>query len=330
MSDKRDLTRADLVRKRRSERTNKELTQTREKAVRPATVKVTSRTPAPTALAPRQKERRRYNVALGLPEIHLHRQKFSLTRMKSWRTVSTLIVLVLGVTIYLVLSLPFFKVPAATVMGNNRYTPEEINSVLGVTGKSIFTIQPEQVRARLLTNYPELLSAEVKAYLPNHVQVTVAERQPVILWQQGSSYTWIDASGVAFRPKGTADGIIPVNGLDAPPASTATETDPLLPPPFLTEELVESILALAPVVPADTTMTYSVADGLGWNDPRGWQVAFGASAHDMPLKIRVYLALVETLTASNKTPEFISVVHPDGPFYRMAESGFEENVEENQ
>lgn len=331
MSLKRDLTRAELVRKRRTERTVKEIAQTKEKALKP-TIKVTSRTKTvPIVIAPKQQERRRFQVALGLPEIHLHRPKFSMPRFKgNWRFASLSIVLLLGVLIYVALTLPYFQIPSATVLGNNRYTREEINSVLGVIGKSVFTIQPEQVRTRLLTNYPELLSAEVKVYLPNHVYVTVLERQPVILWQQSGGYTWIDATGVAFRPKGNVDGLIPVNGLDVPPAGLVSTTDPLSPQPYLRQELVDAIIALSPLVPANTTMTYSAADGLGWIDPRGWRVAFGTSAHDMPLKMRVYLALVDTLTVSNKTPEFISVVHPDGPFYRMAENGLEETAEENQ
>lgn len=332
MSDQRPLSRSEQVRQRRSQRAAKELTQTRERAVKPM-VKVTSRTKTvPIVVAPKaKKEHRRYNVALGLPEVHLNKPKFSMPRFKAnWRFASLVIAIFLGVTIYLALTLPYFQVPAATVFGNNRYTAEELNSVLGVNGKSIFTVQPEQVRVRLLTNYPELLSAEIKVYLPNHVQVIVVERQPVIVWQQGGGYTWIDASGVAFRPKGNVDGLVVVNGVDTPPASNVTATDPLTPPPYLDEGLVDAILALAPLVPANTTMTYTAADGLGWSDPRGWRVAFGSSAHDMPLKMRVYTALVATLTASNKIPEFISVVHPDGPFYRMAESSVEETTDENQ
>ena len=53
---------------------------------------------------------------------------------------------------------------------------------------------------------PEITSAQVDVYLPNVVYVTVVERQPVLLWQQGSEYTWVDASGVAFRPRGEAAG----------------------------------------------------------------------------------------------------------------------------
>jgi hypothetical protein len=33
----------------------------------------------------------------------------------------------------------------------------------------------------------------------------------------------------------------------------------------------------------------------------------------------VYQSLVDSLTASRKTPIYINVIHPDAPFYRMAE-----------
>jgi hypothetical protein len=181
-------------------------------------------------------------------------------------------------------------------------------------------------------NYPEITSAQVDVYLPNVVYVSVVERQPVVLWQQNGGYTWVDESGVAFRPRGEAAGLVVINAIDAPPAGIQTSTDAYSPPPFIQKELVDAARALSPIVPAGATLTYSAADGFGFTDPRGWQVAFGTTANDMPLKIRVYQALVESLVQRNKTPIFISVVYPEGPFYRMAEAAdFEtqETVVEN-
>ena len=66
-------------------------------------------------------------------------------------------------------------------------------------------------------NYPELASAQVNVYLPNQVQVTVTERQPVIMWQKDGGITWIDSTGVAFRPRGLVTGLVMVNGLGMPP-----------------------------------------------------------------------------------------------------------------
>jgi hypothetical protein len=207
-------------------------------------------------------------------------------------------------------------VPNATVLGNNRLTREEIESVTGVIGQSIFTVQPDEVETRLRMNYPELLSAQVSVYLPNHVYITITERQPVILWQQDEGYTWIDSTGVAFRPRGLVAGLVPVIGLIVPPVGTPPLDDPFGAPPFIQKELVDAILALAPTVPADSTMIFDRTFGLGWSDNRGWKSFFGTSVQDMPLKVRVYQSLVDSLDKRGIIPSFISVMYPDAPFYR--------------
>jgi hypothetical protein len=224
----------------------------------------------------------------------------------------------LSTAIYFALTLPYFHVSSATVLGNSRLSREELDSVLSVTGQSIFMVQPDEVAARLRMNYPELASAKVNVYLPNHVYVTVTERQPVILWQQDGGYTWIDPAGVAFRPRGEAAGLVTVNGLTTPPAGVASLDDPFSPLPFLQKELVNAILVLSPSVPAGSTMIFDPGYGLGWNDSRGWQAFFGTSAKDMALKVRVYQSLVDSLVSRGRIPVFISVVYPDAPFYRMA------------
>jgi hypothetical protein len=205
------------------------------------------------------------------------------------------------------------------VLGNNRLTREEIESVTGVIGQSIFTVQPEDVTARLRMNYPELLSAQVNVYLPNHVYITLTERQPVILWEQDGGYTWIDATGVAFRPRGFVTGLVLVRGLVTPPIGAPALDDSFAPPPYIQKELVDAILALAPAVPADSTMVFDRSFGLGWTDSRGWKSFFGTSAQDMPLKVRVYQSLVDSLVSRGKSPVFISVMYPDAPFYRAVE-----------
>jgi len=316
MSDKQELTRSEIARQRRAQRAMKELAQTSKRASKP--VAPVARV-APRAAVNRKRfaTPRRFNIALGMPEIHLHKSNLAARRLfDSWRIASISIAVLVAVALYLALSLPYFRVPNITVLGNSRLTREEIEPVLGVIGQSIFTVQPDEVTARLRMNYPELLSAQVKVYLPNHVYVTITERQPVIVWQQGEGYTWIDSTGVAFRPRGVMPGLVPVIGLIVPPAGSPPQDDPFSAPPFIQKELVDAILALAPIVPSDTTMVFDRSFGLGWTDSRGWKSFFGTSAHDMPLKVRVYQSLVSSLNKRGIIPSFISVMYPDAPFYR--------------
>jgi cell division protein FtsQ len=305
----------------------KELEQTSRRALRPA-APVVSRAPRKTNVGVntgRVENLRRFNIALGTPGIQTRRPTFSLPNIRAdGRLTSLLVVFILGLAIYLVLSLPYFHIPSVTVIGNNRVTREEIGAVAGVIGQSIFTVQPEEAATRLRMNYPELASVEVKAYLPNHVYVTVTEREPVIFWQQGEGYTWIDAQGVAFRPRGVATGLVPVIGVTNPPVGTTPVVDATTPPPFMQKELVDAILALAPSVPAGSTMLFDAKDGLGWTDSRGWKAYFGTSVQNIPLKVRVYQSLVDSLMSRGKSPSIINVAYPDAPYYRTRETKVEE------
>lgn len=331
MSDRSELTRAEIARKRRAQRAARAVEQTTKRATKPV-VTVTSRArPTPMTSTPRLVAKpRRFNIALGLPEFHIHKPQFAMPRVRAnWRFASILFSLLLVVVLYLAFTLPYFFVAGTTVQGNNRISMEEINTVLGVTGQSIFTIQPAELEARLRMNYPELLSAEVNVYLPNHVYVTVSERTPVIIWQKGEGYTWIDTNGVAFRPRGLEAGLIPVVAVDDPTPGIPATDDPFSPPPYMQKELVDAILALSPLMPAGTTMTFDPAQGLGWQDPRGWNAAFGTSVQDMPLKARVYQSLVDSLMQRSVYPAYINVVYPESPYYRMAIIEQQEIIEED-
>jgi hypothetical protein len=317
---KRDLTRAEVARQRRAERARKELETAGKRATQPMVKPITSRTlvaPKPTFVEVEKK--RRFNVALGMPEIHLRRPGLSQpSQPRKWRFTSLALVIVFGVMIFLALAHPYFNIPSITVLGNNRLTREAISDATGVLGQSIFTVQPEDVEMRLRMNYPELLSVDAGVYLPNHLYVTVVERQPVVLWQQNNAYTWIDETGVAFRPSGVVEGLIPVTGLANPPLGTPPADAPFAPPPFAQKELVDAIILLAPIVPADATMFYDATYGLGWEDSRGWKAFFGTSAHDMALKVRVYQSLTESFAERIVKPIFINVTYPEAPYYRMA------------
>jgi hypothetical protein len=320
MREKRELSRAEVARRRRAQRAANELTQTGKRATTPIIQHVVTRRATPpvqkTTFVQVQKKRK-FNIALGFPDFHLKRPASSAqSQDRRWRFASLAIAIIFGFMILAALIHPYFNIPSVTVIGNNRLSREEISNAAGVLGQSIFTVQPEDVETQLRISYPELLSVHANVYLPNHVYVMVEERQPVILWQQNGAYTWIDANGVAFRPHGVLEGLVPVNGLANP--KPGISDNPLTPPPYMQKDLAEAIVLLAPSVPADTTMFYDGTYGLGWQDSRGWKVFFGTGARDMPLKVRVYESLAQSLTERLVTPVFINVAYPEAPYYRMA------------
>jgi cell division septal protein FtsQ len=209
-----------------------------------------------------------------------------------------------------------FTVKTAEVRGNQRLGATEINAVLGVSGQPIFKAIPAQIEANLYTAYSDPESVKVRVLFPNRITVDVLERTPVLAWYQNGSVTWIDANGVAFTPHGEVPGLVQVAANGAP---TQVPLDPALPlytQKFIAPEMVQALLALAPVVPAGMPMIFDPQYGMGWQDPRGWTVYFGQNTKDIPMKKDVYNSIVDTLTLQGVQPSLISVAYLNAPFYK--------------
>ena len=321
MSEKREVTRADLVRIRRERENAQQMKRAALEAAR-AVPQVTTRA-APEMTKPRRRSantgrgRRRFQIALPLPDAEVH--TFSMLRLRfGWRSFSLTFATALGLLIYLAFQRPELRVTQAEITGNRLLAPSELNSVLNVSGQPIFTLIPKDLETRLRLHYPELVSVKVDVSMPNHVSVNIVERQPVIRWEQGGSYTWISEDGIAFRPRGEVLGLISVVALSGPTIET-TSIDPLTPAPFISTEMVESLKGLAGHVPPGEPILYDAGLGFGWNDPRGWRVYFGTSANDVELKMRVYESMVESLTQRGIRPALINVTYPTAPYYRMSQ-----------
>lgn len=322
MRQKLDLTRAEQVRTRRRQQIQKRPKQSASLMTRslPPVVSRTGLTNLNQQKTNPPNTKRRFQAAFSMAGFELRIPAITLPgiEVKS-RLLSLFLTLLLGAALYLCMTLPEFQVSKAQVYGNQRITADEINAVLSSSGQPIFLLQPSDLETRLRLNYPEIAAATVSLGLPNLVIVKIVERQPVILWQQGSGFTWIDQSGIAFRPRGTAANLIQVNATGVPPPGLPVMNDPLSPLPYLSVDLVKAIETLAPSVPAGTAMAYDPVNGLGWSDARGWQVTFGNNAKDMALKVQVYQSLVASLTQQGITPAFISVQYANAPYYRMSQ-----------
>ncbi len=322
MSRSADISRAEVVRKRRRQQMDRRVAKSSSLARRPI-APITTRVMPPYAGASglsRAAPRRQYQAAISMPGIEVRMPAISFTsRSLKWRLVSSMLSAGLCALLYAAWGSPFFRVAAPQISGNTRSSSDEISAVLDVAGRPSFTLVPGQLESRLRQNYPEIVSARIQVEFPNIVNLRVVERTPVISWQQGGGYTWIDDEGVAFRPQGSADNLIPVSAKSAPPAGAPSLTDPMAPIPYLSADTVRAIMELAPDVPAGATMLYDARYGLGWADSRGWQVYFGKDESNLTTKLAVYQALVSSLTAKGVAPAFISVQYANAPYYRMSQ-----------
>ncbi len=322
MRDSSKLTRAELVRRRRErQRTARKTPQAPPpravERVRPHTFR--SETPRPNFVRPlvmggtasqvrRVAQRRQYDSALTPAGA----SSLTLPRLHAGRLVSGALALGLAFLLYTMWNAPLFQIEGAQVYGNQRLGVTEINAALRLIGEPIFKAVPAQIEATLRADYPDLARVKVQVGLPNQIVVNVVERTPIITWHQDEQAFWIDAEGVRFPMRGESTVLIDVFAVAPPPALPPVGEQEI----FLDPALVRVIATVFPYVPPGTSMVYDPSYGVGWKDPRGWAVYFGQNVEDIPLKLRVYQAVVDRLVASGITPTLISVEHLEAPFYK--------------
>jgi hypothetical protein len=311
--------RSEAVRRRRKREGGQHRHDPAVLATRPV-APITSRRPVLPPVSGRERPpvRRRREAAFSMPglEVRLPAISFSGSSAK-WRFISGGLTLLLGAALYLAFTAETFVAGAPRVSGNQRLSAEELSAALGIGHTQIFWLDPRELEQRLRLNLPDLVEAHVRLGLPNTIAVQVRERTPVIVWNQDGGYTWIDSNGIAFRPRGVAQGVITVQAQSAPETDATPPSDALTPRPYISADLVQAIVALAPHAPAGQAILYDAGYGLGWTDGRGWQAFFGQESRDMALRLRIYDSLVQLFNAQGIQPAFVSVQYPDAPYYRM-------------
>jgi len=282
------------------------------------------------------RKRRKVNVPLKSKGAELQLPAFPRLRL-GWRLISGAVFLL---SLFVVISfsgLSTFKVNAITLEGAQRLSQDAILSQMDMDliGQPIAFVNPEEIRTRIEENFPGLSSVDVVVGLPASVTIQVVERHPLILWQLEQQSYWIDAEGVVFPLKGEAEAAITIYANSDPPAAqvaedqeTNSETGYAENPAVssnsnptaivrTTPGFVQGILALREYVPQDSFLQYDPEYGLGWQDPRGWQIYFGKNTADIDLKLAEYETIITTLAEKNLIPSVISLEFLDAPFYRL-------------
>lgn len=292
-----------------------------------------------------RKNRRRIDIPLNIPGAEMHLPSLPAFRLSTgWLAVLLLATLLAAG--YFLWNAPLFQVQSAQVLGNSRLDATDINAVLGVNGKPIFTLRKAELEQSLLAAFPELASVVIRIELPSSVQARVVERVPVLTWRQGDSIQLIDQEGFAFSLRLTASTVIspvveaagnpPGLGLtsqdaatlladqlaasseeaEQAPAGDQAEQAPQKQEPFLKPEMVSSILSMASAAPQGAVLVYQPEHGLGWLDARGWEVYLG-DAQDIVAKLNVYDAILLRLEDEEIQPALISVEHVHNPYFRL-------------
>ena len=332
MTSQQKFTRASFVRQQRSPLQRlRDLSQRKEeptrKAFNPASVflpvepqpvarranpKVQGRT---SGRATRNPHRNGYDISLSLGRAVVRAPALNIPQFGP-RWISAVLTLILGFILFAMWTASPFTVSSAIVRGNLRLSTDQINSMLGIYGQPVFKAVPARITANLHAAFSDLQNINVRVQLPNRVIVDVVERLPVLAWYQDGVVTWIDASGVAFMPRGEVPGMVVVAANGSPAQVTPDPALPLYEQKFIDPATVQALTVLARDVPTGMSMIFDPVYGMGWQDPRGWTVYFGQDSQDIPMKTVVYNAIVDTLTQQGVQPSLISVEYLNAPFYK--------------
>jgi cell division protein FtsQ len=324
MTALQNTSRANLVRQRRKTKTRSTHTvqrtmQTARQAYHPSSMylpveprPMARRTPGRTA---KNSHRNGYDIAFTLGRADVRAPSLHIPRLGP-RWVSAALTLLLGFMLYTMWTASPFTITTAEVRGNQRLDASEINAMLGMIGQPIFNAVPALMEANLRTAYSDLESVKVYVGFPNRITIDMVERIPVLAWYQNGVVTWIDASGVAFMPRGDFPGLVQVSADGAPPQVPLDPNLPVYEQKFIAPEMVQALTELAQVAPAGMPMIFDPQFGMGWQDPRGWTVYLGQSTKDISMKKVVYQAIVDTLTLQGVQPSLISVEYLNAPFYK--------------
>jgi hypothetical protein len=103
----------------------------------------------------------------------------------------------------------------------------------------------------------------------------------------------------------------PTESIDTADSTTTVEQTE-----FIEPLMIKAITELIALAPQGASISYDPSYGLGWSDPRNWQVYFGENTENISKKLMIYQAIVDKLTLEGIQPTMISVEYLEAPFYR--------------
>jgi len=119
-----------------------------------------------------------------------------------------LILLMLVAVFYLVCFSSFFQVKKITIASVENISKQDINliiekelnkQILFFKTRSIFLINPNEIKKDVLNNFPEISKVTIDRILPSTLNVSLAQRQEMAIWYQDEKSFLLDNEGIIFK-----------------------------------------------------------------------------------------------------------------------------------
>ncbi len=262
-----------------------------------------------------RRRRRRNNRPVQLPTAAIKQFIFSA------RWISLILLAMTVYALYLVGMDVNFYLTTVPVEGVNSIPPSEIVAASGLGGNHVFSVNPSEAAGRI-NEVPGVISATVTLRWPNEVLIQVAEDTPIAIWQEGGVDYWVTEDGRILPSRGMAAGLLRIVSEWKPSpeavlekAEDAKETAVAQPNiRFIAQDVLDGALLLRQLRPNIEQLYYAPAEGLSYQDGRGWRAYFGVGA-DMSQKLVVYEAIIQNLLAQELTPTYVSVSNQEKPYF---------------
>jgi cell division protein FtsQ len=201
-----------------------------------------------------------------------------------------------------------YVVRTVNVVGAATMSRQRVIDMTELADVSIWTVQPDAVRARLLAN-PYVTTASVEIQLPDTVTITLSEQQSEIRWKSGQWYLLVNSEGEIL-------------GIDSAVVLTGTlvinddSGQKLTPGDTVDSDILALARDISLRVPAETGLTVS---RVGWDPIRG--VSFRAGAGELilvgrPERLDEKLALLRQLRDTKAEFAFVDL-RPLTAYYRL-------------
>lgn len=334
MSSTANDNRSDHVRQRRTVRSQSRLEHTARYAANPPVTVRGSGMGQPVIQRTSTRPRHLYTVAL-----QNEGRAYSIPAPSisfGWRGLSALLLVALVALIYFLTTSSKFLVEKPVITGVTRLSVADIEAVLKLNGRSIFSVDPYKTATDMQKAFPQLNGLSISVGIPNTVTIAFDEREPVLVWKQKDVVRWVDAHGVVFNAQGQQPpDLVTVSSENEPPryqvvptpgptptvpAGTVNATATPAPSGIVTRmdlNILTSAIVLSRHLPEKAVLIYSEKDGLGWFDSRGWDVFFGKTMDDLDTKISMVQAMVDQLNQKKIKPVYINLVVLNAPYYRL-------------
>ncbi|MGI8703482.1 MAG: cell division protein FtsQ/DivIB [Candidatus Limnocylindrales bacterium] len=127
------------------------------------------------------------------------------------RVLAAVVLLASASGLYGVSSSDAFALDRLEIAGGRYTSPERVRDRLGLVSSArpnLFRLQTEPIR-RILLGLPAVRDANVSVVLPDRVFITLEERAPILVWQQGRRRFLVDVEGRLFAatPEKDAAGV---------------------------------------------------------------------------------------------------------------------------